>query len=447
MTLKEHIDDICYNLAKQVYSSEALVSEGIVRRILEALEWPRFNPQVVIPEYPVDGGRVDFALCHPPSKPLVFIEVKPVGKSGGAEKQLFEYAFHKGVPVVILTDGKEWHFFHPSGQGEYNERKVYNVDLTEIDHVESTARLSRYLNYQSICTGEAIKAIEDDYRAVSKQRQTEASLPEAWIRLVQEEDEILLDVVAEKTESLCGDKPSADQVLKFVKSLVQVESHSKETPLPPIPKKIPSPPIISSSRFVVTMSDGERIDYPVAADTFAEVIERLGLKRVEKVNPKLLSTSNTYRAFRQRGRYYINVGFSNGQKKNILENLANALGARLLVESHPKETPTSTNVEEGTKLQKQKPRSRFVVTMPDGERIDRPVAADTFADVIEKLGLAQAEKIEPKHISTSNTYRNFKRRGQYFIDTNLTNRRKKNILENIAEALGVPIYVNMVPKN
>ena len=168
MTLKEHIDEICHNLVKQVYSSEALVSEGIVRRILEALEWPRFNPQVVIPEYPVEGGRVDFALCHPPSKPLVFIEVKPVGKSGGAEKQLFDYAFHKGVPVVILTDGREWHFFHPSGQGEYRERKVYNVDLTEVDRVECTARLSRYLNYQSICTGEAVKAIADDYRAVYK---------------------------------------------------------------------------------------------------------------------------------------------------------------------------------------------------------------------------------------------------------------------------------------
>lgn len=336
MTLKEHIDDIRNRLKEGGFKNEASVSQGIVLRLLGELDWPSHDTQVVIPEYPVEGRRVDFALCQPPSKPLVFIEVKPVGKIEGAEKQLFEYAFHKGVPVVILTDGKEWHFFHPSGQGEYKDRKVYNVDLTEVDHAESTARLSRYLNYQSICTGEAIKAIEDDYRAVSKQRQAEANLPEAWIRLVQEEDEILLDVVAEKTESLCGDKPSTDQVLNFVKSLVQVESHSKEIPLPPIPKKIPRSPKISSSRFVVTMSDGEKIDYSVASDTFAEVIERLGLKRVEKVNPKLLSTSNTYRVFRKRGGYYININFTNDQKKKILENLANTLGTRLVVESHPK---------------------------------------------------------------------------------------------------------------
>ena len=237
------------------------------------------------------------------------------------------------------------------------------------------------------------------------------------------------------------------QVVNFLKSLVHAESRPKEIPLPPIPKKIPSPPVISSSRFVVTMSDGERIDHPVAADTFVETIEKLGLEQVEKVNPKLLSTSNTYRVFRQRGRYYININFTNDQKKNILENLANALDTRLVVESHPKETPTSTNIEEVTKLHEQKPHSRFVVTMPDGERIDRPVAANTFADVIEKLGLEQAEKIEPQHISTSNTYRNSKKRGQYFINTHLSNRQKKNILENIGEVLGVPLKVNMVPKN
>ncbi|MDE0186576.1 MAG: hypothetical protein OXP71_14150 [Candidatus Poribacteria bacterium] len=447
MTLEEHIDDIRDNLRRKVFTSEALVSEGIVRRLLEALEWPRFNPQIVIPEYPVEGGRVDFALCHPPSKPLVFIEVKPVGKSGGAEKQLFEYAFHKGVPVVILTDGKEWHFFHPSGQGEYNERKVYNVDLTEVDHVESTARLSRYLNYQSICTGEAIKAIEDDYRAVSKQRQTEASLPEAWIRLVQEEDEILLDVVAEKTESLCGNKPSGEQVLKYLNSLVHAESRPKEIPLPPIRKKIPSPRVISSSRFVVTMSDGERIDHPVAADTFVETIEKLGLEQVEKVNPKLLSTSNTYRKFRQRGRYYINIDFTNDKKKTILDNLSNTLGARLLVESHPKGVSASPSQQEPQNSIGKKPPTRFVVTMPDDERIDRPVAADTFADAIEKLGLEQVEKVKPKLISTSNVYSNFRKRGRYYININLNNDQKKNHLEDIAEALGVRLNVKIVPKN
>ena len=447
MTLKEHIDDIRNRLKEGGFKNEASVSQGIVLRLLGELNWPSHDTQVVIPEYPVEGRRVDFALCQPALKPLVFIEVKPVGKIEGAEKQLFEYVFHIGVPVVILTDGQEWHFFHPSGQGDYRERRVCKLDLVEMDSEEINDRLSRYLHYESICTGEAVKAIQDDYRDVATQRQIEASLPSAWDKLVQEEDEFLLEVVAEKTESLCGNKPSGEQVLKYLNSLVHAESRPKEIPLPPIRKNIPSPRVISSSRFVVTMSDGERIDHPVAADTFVETIEKLGLEQVEKVNPKLLSTSNTYRVYRQSGRYYININFTNDQKKKILDNLANAIGARLLVESHPKESPTSTNVEEGPKLHDQKQHSRFVVTMPDGERINRRVATDTFVEAIEKLGLEQVEKVEPKHISTSNTYRNSKKRGQYFINTHLSNRQKKNILENIAEALDVHLKVKIVPKN
>jgi predicted type IV restriction endonuclease len=133
MTLKEHIDDIREGLDKGVFIGEAAVSQGIVLRLLNVLTWPTYNTQVIIPEYSVEGRRVDYALCHPSSKPVVFIEVKQVGNIEGAERQLFEYAFHEGVPIAILTDGREWRFFHPTAQGDYRERKVHEMDLTEDD--------------------------------------------------------------------------------------------------------------------------------------------------------------------------------------------------------------------------------------------------------------------------------------------------------------------------
>ena len=185
MTLKEHIDDIRDNLEQGLFTNEAAVSNGIVRRLLDALDWPIYNPQVIIPEYSVEGRRVDFALCHPPSKPIVFVEVKQVGNIEGAERQLFEYAFHEGVPIAILTDGREWRFFHPTAQGDYRERKVHEMDLTEDDSEKNAERLNRYLNYESIRTGEAAKAIEEDYRNISRQRQVATRLPEAWSKLVE----------------------------------------------------------------------------------------------------------------------------------------------------------------------------------------------------------------------------------------------------------------------
>ncbi len=342
MTLKEHIDDICNRLGRNEFKSEDKVSNGIVRRLLDALSWPVYDMTVVISEYPVEKRRVDFALCHPSLKPLVFIEVKQVGHlDEDAEKQLFEYAYHEGVPVVILTDGKEWHFFHPIGRGRYKERKVYKLDLFEMDSGESAERLGRYLNYESICIGEATKAIEDDYRNISKNRQIEASLPEAWVELVQEEDELLLEIIAEKTESQCGDKPSGEQVLIFLKNLSVAEPHPREitSPLgekpPPLTQEKPRSTTDkkTSTRLVVTMPNGEKINHNKAVDTYVEAIENLGLDRVEKVKPKLLSTSSTYRNFRKRGRYYININLSNDQKKINLEKIAEALSVRLQVEA------------------------------------------------------------------------------------------------------------------
>ena len=242
MTLKEHVDAIRNGLREGLFTNEAQVSHGIVGRLLDALDWPRYNTKIVTPEYSVQGTRVDFALCHPQSKPVIFIEVKKVGQiDEKGERQLFEYAFHEGVPVAVLTDGKEWHFFYPSGQGNYNERRVCKLDLITGDSEESTVRLNRYLNYQSIRTGDAFQAIAHDYQNVSRQQQIEISLPEAWKKLVEEADEFLLEVVAEKTESLCGYKPTGEQVLNFLSCLdiEKVEAPPKKDaaslPVPMIP--------------------------------------------------------------------------------------------------------------------------------------------------------------------------------------------------------------------
>ena len=250
MALKEHIEDIRDNLKKGMFENEAAVSQGVVLRLLGVLGWQTFNTQMVTPEYTVSGRRVDFALCDTSSKPLVFIEVKQVGNIEGAERQLFEYAFHEGVPIAILTDGQKWQFFHPAGQGDYKERKVHELDLIEEHDEEIICRLNRYLNYESVRTGEAIEAIKDDYERVRRQRQITARLPEAWSKLVEEANEFLLDVVAEETENLCeGYRPTNEQVLNFLKSL------KIETPPDPNGNGDLNPGIL------VTMPNGEIVNH------------------------------------------------------------------------------------------------------------------------------------------------------------------------------------------
>lgn len=220
MKLQQHIEDVRNGIRAGQYGNEAAVSQGIVLRLLQALEWPTYNTQVVCPEYSLAGRRVDFALCHPPNKAAAFIEVKQIGQSDGAERQLFEYAFHQGVPLAILTDGQEWNFFLPAEQGDYSERRVYKLDLLERDLPECSARLQRYLGYAQVTSGEAIAAAREDYRNASRTRQMLSTLPEAWSKLVTDEDDLLLELVADKVESLCGFKPDVDTVAKFLRENV-----------------------------------------------------------------------------------------------------------------------------------------------------------------------------------------------------------------------------------
>ncbi len=60
------------------------------------------------------------------------MEVKQPGVAGRADRQLFEYAFHEGVPLAILTDGTTWPVYVPALQGSYDDRRVYLLDLLDL---------------------------------------------------------------------------------------------------------------------------------------------------------------------------------------------------------------------------------------------------------------------------------------------------------------------------
>ena len=219
MELKEHIDDIRNRLEQKLFLNETAVRQGIVDRLLNALGWQTIDTQRVFPEYPIGGGRVDYALCHPPGKPIVFIEVKRVGNIEGAEKQLFEYAFHEGVPILILTDGQKWRFFHPAGSGSYQERLVRELDLIADGSEESAECLFKYLRYEQVQSRIAGRVIAEDYQEILQHREMHRRLPEAWENLLSGasgDSKLLIQAVQSETHRLCGNRPTDEQVRAFL---------------------------------------------------------------------------------------------------------------------------------------------------------------------------------------------------------------------------------------
>lgn len=266
MSLKEDILDVRVKLEDGRYVNEAAVSQGIVRRLLDALSWPVYETDVVVPEYSLGGRRVDYALCHRPGKPRVLVEVKQVGQGVGAERQLFEYAFHQGIQMAVLTDGREWHFYLPAGEGDYSERRVYKLNLIDDDADEIEARFNRYLFYDAVRSGKAMEVAQNDYRKLADRRQIRLTLPEAWTKLVEAEDDILIELLADKVRELCGIKPDPDTTAAFLREKVQLKtsdlSNAQPTSAPGRPRR--------SARPSATQQSLDSIGYTLYGETHQE---------------------------------------------------------------------------------------------------------------------------------------------------------------------------------
>jgi hypothetical protein len=239
--LKDRILRIRENLEGGIFANEQAISQAAVLPILDALSWPIYEPDIVWPEFTIEGKRADFALCHPRGKPQVLLEVKQLGQAAGADRQLFEYAFHHGVPVVVLTDGQEWNVFLPAGVGDYTERRVYKLDLIERTPEESADQLRRYLEYAAVCSGKALEDTQYDYRNVAREREIRVSLPEAWRKLIEERDEKLIELLADKVATVCGYKADLGIVHAFLQQIA-------------LPHEAPSTAHVYSNRSTYTVN-------------------------------------------------------------------------------------------------------------------------------------------------------------------------------------------------
>jgi len=245
MALEATLADITARLRQGRFPNEQAVSQGVVLRVLQELGWDTWDTSVVWPEYQTGEGRADFALCNPPSKPALFIEVKPPGKAEDSVRQALDYAFHTGgVQFVTLTDGKTWSFYLTMEQGSYEERRVYKLDLFERPPAEAAQVLQRYLARVRVESGEALDEARKEYRSRSRLAQARVAIPEAWRELVEKGDELLVELLASAVESKAGVRPEQDDVAEFLAGLgrpIIVEGlRASASTVPPSPTREPT---------------------------------------------------------------------------------------------------------------------------------------------------------------------------------------------------------------
>ncbi|MCK4858989.1 MAG: type I restriction enzyme HsdR N-terminal domain-containing protein [Candidatus Omnitrophica bacterium] len=221
--LRKFIEEVRNNSEIPSYD-EATVEHAIITPLLNHLGWSISNTNGIKFRYAVGKDKVDYALIVN-GKPQIFVEVKRSERQFNADekKQILNYAIFQGVDLAILTNGIIWWFYLPNLKGKWDERKFDTININQQGLDEVVSKFSDYLEKDNIKSGEAIKKANKIYERQQKEKVILETLPKAWDKIVNEPDELLVDLVKDKTEKLCGYKPDDEQIKEFIKEKVRTQ--------------------------------------------------------------------------------------------------------------------------------------------------------------------------------------------------------------------------------
>ena len=219
---------------------EATTKQAIILRLLSLLNWDIFDTNEVQPEYSVSGKRVDYSLrLNNINK--VFLEAKKVAEDlDNHQEQLLNYAFQEGVKLAVLTNGVSWWFYLPLNEGNWEQRKFYAVDIFQQDKNDIARKFMDFLEKENVKNEEAVKKAQQIYKGRVKDIEINRSLPKAWNKIISEPDELLVDLINETLEKICGYRADEQHIESFLRSNIktledpQIVSTSKR----PKPTKI-----------------------------------------------------------------------------------------------------------------------------------------------------------------------------------------------------------------
>lgn len=187
-----------------------------ILKALSHLGWDPFNLDEVFPEQDVGGGKVDFSLRHKNDN-KVFIEAKKVGEPlEKHQEQLLNYSFKSGVKIAVLTNGLTWWFYLPLSAGDWEQRRFYTIEINDQDAEVIANKFDDFLSQENVISGKANDNAERTHKDIKRNALIRKTMPKAWEKLVSEPDELLVELISETTEKICGLRPEDKAVEKFI---------------------------------------------------------------------------------------------------------------------------------------------------------------------------------------------------------------------------------------
>ena len=218
-TLEETGKEVVRRFQRGIVTDEAKCRQYAIDPLLEALGWDRSSDEW-IREYKLEGSDgprwVDYALCDGGREyPKVFVEAKGPGDKvtrPESEDQLFKYGAHRGVPLLVLTNGETWRLYYAMGEGVPAEREFDTVCVTE--DATGLSRLKKVLARQSVLSGDARRYAEEQQEKRRNAAKARGQIPYVWRDLLSSEH--MAKALFERVRKDTGREPLFDDVRAFL---------------------------------------------------------------------------------------------------------------------------------------------------------------------------------------------------------------------------------------
>ncbi|MFO7709614.1 MAG: hypothetical protein R6V84_15715 [Desulfobacterales bacterium] len=201
---------------KMLTFDEASTKQAVVLRLLSLLGWDIFDVEQVAPDYSADGVTVSYALSIGGAVQLLLDVKRNPEDPDGLRKQLVALSDQESVDLCAYTDGPNWCFYLASARGGVNQKLCHAVDMLEQKPEDAAADLIAFLSREKVAGAGHIEAARIALQN-RKRRMAAEILPEAWNRVVSEPNKILVEILSEATEMLCGFKPEPEAVDAFIR--------------------------------------------------------------------------------------------------------------------------------------------------------------------------------------------------------------------------------------
>ncbi len=167
------------------------------------------------------------------------------------------------MKIAVLTNGLLWWFYLPLREGSWEQRKFFAVDIQQQDPPVAARHFKDFLHREAVSSGDAVKRAEEMHAGREKARRIRESLPNAWRQICERPDELLIELLAEKVESLCGYRPDQEVLTEYLaKVLGGKPVKQRETPRgptrPPTGPTVPAPGGYTFKKVVAYSFQGER---------------------------------------------------------------------------------------------------------------------------------------------------------------------------------------------